>query len=378
MSYKLISLPGRGFPNPYIDLFYDALFYHNIEFVGEPTLDNVWFKRNINSFDAIHLHWPELIWRKCAPSLINKIRETKIRGSWRLSNYLEKELNGILFDTKLERFKKNIAYLKGQGKKILWTWHNVVPHENASNLNLSANQILAENADLIIFHSQSAKDQCHNSYNILSKTVVMPHGNYDGVYPPPRDSSIVMDELGLDVGKPVIGFMGNIRNYKGIDVACEALARLGREVQFLCAGLPFATFNLDWLKQEFSGNTHAFLIPRKISDQEFSDYANLCEFLLLPYKEITGSGALLASLTLKRGVVASDLPFFREILGETPEAGLLVKPGDPEALASAIAHYLNVPADLRSRAARNLADKYKWSEVVIPVAEEIHNRFMSD
>src|SRR4051794_33359304 len=61
----------------------------------------------------------------------------------------------------------------------------------------------------------------------------------------------------------------------------------------------------------------------------------------IPYREITGSSALMSAVTFHRGVVASDLPFFRETLMGEPDAGRLALPDDPDALARTIPDYLH-------------------------------------
>ena len=61
----------------------------------------------------------------------------------------------------------------------------------------------------------------------------MYHGNYDGVYPAPRSRETVRREIGLDAEKPVVGCLGYIRHYKGVDIACAAMERLRGRVQLL-------------------------------------------------------------------------------------------------------------------------------------------------
>src|SRR5262249_44459558 len=80
-------------------------------------------------------------------------------------------------------------------------------------------------------------------------------------------------------------------------------------------------------------------------------------------------GLLLASLTLGRGVIASDLPYFREILGAHPGAGILFPVGSPAGLAASIQRYLAIAADERAKSARTLAETFAWEKVVVPVAE---------
>jgi glycosyltransferase involved in cell wall biosynthesis len=109
---------------------------------------------------------------------------------------------------------------------------------------------------------------------------------------------------------------------------------------------------------------HVTLIADRLSDQNVSNLLHLSEMMWLPYRRISSSSAVLLALTASRGVIASDLPFFREILEGAASAGRLVKPSDPMALAEATRAYLEVPASERAAAARKLADRYAWDQVV--------------
>jgi beta-1,4-mannosyltransferase len=93
--------------------------------------------------------------------------------------------------------------------------------------------------------------------------------------------------------------------------------------------------------------------------------------VLLPYRQITGSGLLFAAWTLGRGVVASDLPFFREMLAAESPAGLLVPSNDSAALADGIVRYLEIPAAHRSKAALEESARHSWTRCVEPLAQAL-------
>jgi beta-1,4-mannosyltransferase len=374
MSYRVVSLPGLGTSNPYVDLFYRSLLPYGVNLVGALEFDYVWLKTNINEFDCIHLHWPENIWREYLGPLHKKIRFSNIKGAWRLSVKIETTFQPYFDNQKIKWFENCLDYLKGQGKKIIWTWHNIEPHENNGYIDVRGTHILAEKSDLIIFHSRWAEDQCRKMFAIPGKTIVMPHGNYDGIYPEPRNRAVVLTEIGLETDKPVVGCLGAMRGYKGIDVACEAVQLLGGSVQLLCAGMPHHLFETPKNISKVSNHNISF-VTRKLSEQELSDFANACDCILLPYKKITGSGALLLALTLRKGVVASDLPYFREILRKVPNAGLLVSPNSPEALAKGIDDFLSIPLKVREEASKLLADMFSWNDVVVPVGKIFADHF---
>jgi glycosyltransferase involved in cell wall biosynthesis len=65
--------------------------------------------------------------------------------------------------------------------------------------------------------------------------------------------------------------------------------------------------------------------------------------------------------------VTSDLPYFREILADEPDAGMTVSAWDAAAWAQAVMQYLERPADVRSAAALRLAARYSWDRCVEPL-----------
>lgn len=93
--------------------------------------------------------------------------------------------------------------------------------------------------------------------------------------------------------------------------------------------------------------------------------------MVLPYLDITGSGALYAAWGLGRGVIASELPFFRETTSLEPDAGMLFRCGVSDSLADAIIEYLGIPAGRRTAAALRLTQQHSWEQCIQPVVEVI-------
>lgn len=384
--FVIASLPGRGRANPYVDLFYNALLPHGIDLYSEPLIDLEWGSTHFQNIDAIHFHWPEYIWRQTPPSRpqsrLRRLLRAHVPGIWRVFDLVDRlgrlKVAGKMRKLRdrslcLQNFRSFLRQAKQANVRVIWTLHNMESHENWDVVDGAGFRLLARVADLVICHSDDAKARFLKTHKPNGSVVVMPHGNYDGIYPAPRPREQILRELGLDPKLPVVGCVGALRTYKGFDLACQAIKSLGGKVQLLCAGAPHHHFPLHEFEQSIDSTPGAILVARQLTEQEFADYCAASDVILLPYRKITGSGALLAALTLERGVVASDLTFFREVLNGFPDAGILVKPENTAALAEGIKQYLAMDKKHRQTAARRLADSYDWSHVIAPVVTVINH-----
>jgi beta-1,4-mannosyltransferase len=350
--FRIASFPDRTLGNPHLQFFYAGMAVHGVRLAMRLTCTPRWIRAHTSSIDAIHLHWPEKIWR-------GKTRG-RLHSLWRVIT--------------LARLRALIDFAMGLrtagrlGIKRLWTVHNIEPHEGADWLDRVGYRIAAKRSDLIICYSDAAAVDVRNRFSPPCEVIAIAHGNYSGAYPPPRDRTTVMREFGLDPSRPVVCCVGLIRRYKGLTVACDAVRALGGSVQLAICGAPHSDADEAEVRASMAGVT-GVLVARPLTDQEFSDIIAAGEAVLLPYRKITGSGSLLAAWTLGRGVVASDLPLFREMLACEPEAGDRFVPDDSRSLADAIGRYLATPGSVRAAAALRAADRYSWDKTVEPLVD---------
>jgi glycosyltransferase involved in cell wall biosynthesis len=201
--------------------------------------------------------------------------------------------------------------------------------------------------------------------------VVMRHGNYNGAYPPPRPREDVLHELSLPAGNSILLCVGQLRPYKGFDIACRAVAELGTGVSLILAGGAAVGGYHDQIESLVRTLPNALLVEGDLTDQQYCDLVAASDLVLLPYRSVTGSGAALAALTLGRGIVASDLPFFADLLRGDHYAGRLFARGSAHAMARTITEFLTVSPTIREEAARRLASRFDWDRVVEPVVHSL-------
>jgi beta-1,4-mannosyltransferase len=351
---RIASYPDRNPGNPSIELFYKALGEYGVQLVGRLEVDCSWLETRRSQLDAVYMHWPERIWRGRMRGRLDRLRDSVTFGRLRRL-------------AALRRFLKTAQRL---GMMRIWTVHNLEHHEGTGWADRVGYRILATHSDLLVCYSDSAAKAIRERYG-NRRVLVMRRGNYGGVFPSPRPRHAVITELGLKPQLPIVCCVGLIRQYKGIDTACAAIRRLVGRVQLVVGGLPWAEEDLHAVQRAMDGLQGAVLVARTLTDQEFADIVAASDAVLLPYRKITGSGLLFAAWTLGRGVVASDLPFFREMIPACSVSGLLVSSNDPAALADGIMRYLAIPAERRSQAALEESERHSWTRCVEPLAQAL-------
>ncbi len=269
--FRIAYWPDCGTGNPYQRLFYNALKFRGVDFWNAAVIDERWLKNTAHELDAIHIHWPEGLWRQHGPGPTGAA--WGVIGLWRF-----------------------LRLAKRLGLKRIWTVHNLEHHEGVDWIDCIGYRTLAKESDLLICHSHGAAKALLQRDRPKGRVVMMPHGNYDGIYPSPRPRDIVLKELGLNPERPVVCCVGMIRHYKGVDVAVNAMRSLSGQIQIIIGGLPHL-YDTRGLANSQAGLNGTALVARTLSEQEFADIVGASEAVLLPYRKITGSGTLLAALT---------------------------------------------------------------------------------
>jgi beta-1,4-mannosyltransferase len=166
---------------------------------------------------------------------------------------------------------------------------------------------------------------------------VIPHGNYIGCYPNQVPRGEARRQLELPDDAFVYLFLGLLRPYKGVEDLIDAFEELeSPRNQLLIAGRASNASYKEKLVCLVASNPAIKLVPEFIPDDAVQLYMNACDVCVLPYKDITTSGAAILALTFGRPVIAPAITSFPELV--TPETGILYDPFQPDALAAALQH----------------------------------------
>jgi glycosyltransferase involved in cell wall biosynthesis len=206
--------------------------------------------------------------------------------------------------------------------------------------------------------------------------VVIPFGAAIG----PRTTS-VLDKLPYSATPTELLFVGRLVPRKGVDVLLRALARpVMNETRLTIVGDGGERQRLELLATSLemtSRVSFAGLAPAADLDAHF----RRCDALVLPAVHDPLSGTeglgvvLIEALAYGKPVVASDIGGIPDVVrhGET---GLLVPPGDGDALAAALRSLADYPARARAfgEAGRlDVADRFSWDRIASRLATLYHD-----
>ncbi len=231
-------------------------------------------------------------------------------------------------------------------------------------------------ADLVVVVSRAMKDELSGRGIDPAKVLVNPNGVDTEVYSPAVDGSGVRARHNL-AGKTVVGFIGTFGRWHGAEVLAEAWGRLLKEDPDLRRGAALLMvgdgLTMPLVKEALAGYGagDASVLTGLVPQAEGPAHLAAADILVashVPNADGTpffGSPTkLFEYMAMGRGIVASDLDQIGEVLRDG-ETALLVRPGDPDALARGIRRLIDDEA-LRRRlgdaARRKAVAGHTWEE----------------
>jgi rhamnosyl/mannosyltransferase len=172
------------------------------------------------------------------------------------------------------------------------------------------------------------------------KVTVIPFGVDAKALALSPDEAAAVEHRRAAASQPLVLFVGVLRPYKGLDVLLKAMARV--PAQLVVVGRGPARFELTALAARL-GITGRVNFLGEVSDSERRVLLHACDVFVLPSidrREAFGI-AQLEAMACGKPVIASDLPTGVRFVNRHQMTGLLVPPGDSDALAEALHRLLS-------------------------------------
>jgi glycosyltransferase involved in cell wall biosynthesis len=260
----------------------------------------------------------------------------------------------------VQAFQMALDRAASLGLGIVWTAHNLRPHESAHpDLEQQATQALLDRSRAVIVHCEAAIALLRANFRVSAPCAVIPHGHYIGVYGPPAEPAAARHALGLPPQGTVYLSFGQVRAYRGLEYLLEVFASLAHPSSaLLIAGHavdpPLARKLLAAARAHPLVHVHPFFIP----DREVSLYFGAADVVVQPYAEVLTSGTAVLAHSMSRPVIAPSLGCLTQSI--PPGTGWLYDPASPHALRDALqlAHGPLTPAT--AARCRELALRNDW------------------
>lgn len=339
MARLEVVLVSRVRLNPYVRLLAEALRRLEPEAVVREV-------RDVSVAGALaglgrrriwHLHWPELLYR--SP---------------------RREVAALRW----VRFALALACFRAVGGRLVYTVHNLDPHEwHHPRLDRWTIGLVRAWADAIHVHDRRAQEEVARQWG-RTDAVVVPHGNYIGAYPQGCTRQQARARLSLPQEGFVFLCLGGLRSYKGVEellAAFRALEALEPRTWLVVAGHAHDPAYAGRLAAALEGSRRARFVPAHIPDDEVQVYMAAADFAVFPYRRATTSGAAVLALSFGVPVIAPALGPFPELLAQG--GGILYPPEREEGLLEALRGALHADRERLAQEAWAVARSLDWEGV---------------
>lgn len=206
-------------------------------------------------------------------------------------------------------------------------------------------------ADHLIVHGEALRVELEEQGLCSSRISVIPHGDY----------GFFLKYAEGRPEEPLILFFGRLIAYKGLEVLCQAERRLAERLDgySLCIA---GEGDPGIFSAEMGPSGRVTVENRYLSDSEVAALFERARIVVLPYTQASQSGVLAIAFAFGKPVIVTRTGGLPEAVGEG-EAGLIVPPGDPEALAEAMERLWRDPslrAQLAEAGRRRVAEQIGW------------------
>lgn len=208
----------------------------------------------------------------------------------------------------------NLFGIKMLGYKLVWTAHNVMPHEPVfiNGKDILARKWLVRLSDLVIVHSETAKRHLLEHGLHPKKIVIIPIGSYVGVYPNTISQKKARGKLHVPFDSFAYLFLGLIRDYKGVDTLITSYnAICSDKTSLIIAGACHDNDLRTKLKKLCVNNV--LWREGTVPDEEMQDYFAAADIVVLPFKKMTTSSSALLAFSFEKTVIVPSMGNLSEL-----------------------------------------------------------------
>lgn len=221
--------------------------------------------------------------------------------------------------TRLDRFRTAVDAARGRGASLVWTVHNVLPHDARHlELEVELNRYLAEVADAVHVMNVATVAAVAPHYSLDPARVVhIPHPSYQGVYPGSTTRDDARASFGLGPDDHAVLAFGQMRPYKGLDVLVDAVRRLPADQRpvLLLAGRTSEDDRAE-IDRLLGDDLRAVREHDHVDDVDVQRWFRAADTAVFPYRRVLNSGSLHLAASFGVPAVLPDEAHLRAEFGD--------------------------------------------------------------
>lgn len=209
--------------------------------------------------------------------------------------------------------------IKENGHKILWTVHNVMPHETVwVEQDKKIHQMMANAADALHVMASDSATLTAPYYTLDERKMFMvPHPTYDGAQPDEISRVEARTQLQISEEEFVFLSFGAIMEYKGYDRLMAAYDRLcantTKKVRLIIAGLPSDKRLVQQITAWGVKKTDVILDMTSVPNHKLQVYFRSADVAVCPYHRTLNSGAAMMAVTFNLPVIGPKTGGFQDL-----------------------------------------------------------------
>jgi glycosyltransferase involved in cell wall biosynthesis len=229
------------------------------------------------------------------------------------------------------------------GRLVVW-WHSeIVRPKNLAKLYRPFLKRFLRKVDRIIVAAPQLVDKSPFLRQFKEKCRLIPIGIDIERFQPTQRTDERIAEIRRRYKGPIILFVGRLIYYKGVECLIQAMARLrGIDATLLVVGEGPLKGQLETLAAE-KGVLDRIVFHGKATDDELLDYYHACDLFVLPSIANTEAYGIvqLEAMACGKPVISTDLPTGVPFVNQHMKTGIIVPPGDSDALGKAMERLLD-------------------------------------
>jgi len=298
-------------PDTYTTCYYGALQDSGVRVI-KGDLAGRWLLANRHGVDYLHLNWPSFF-------------------------YEDKSV--IVSLKKFVRFILLLVLTRLCGIRLLWTAHNLYPHDRnkIAILDWLGRKILVSLSYRVFAHGKSAALTVTKEFpGVRGKLVIIPHGNWIGFYADECSRVNARARLNIPADQYVFLFLGLCKEYKNLEylIKCFQNGSFGEAALWIVGRFQEAQYSVRVKAQLEHRPQRIYLEDRFVPNDELQYYLKACNAFVLAYTDILTSGSTMLAISFGRPVIAPRLGHLQDIVN--PDCGILYDPSDEEGLTRAM------------------------------------------